>query len=174
MNLVKEVRFHISITVATVTVALVATLLFYKGEIPLILFIFIAGYVGGIINSYMRTRYLSIDASSLKDDKINKLAIMQVYVSPLISGLFGFIFYSLCLTGIIGGDLFPNFKGIEQPYVNVSDLFNIMPVQRIDGAKGVLWGFIAGFSERLVPNILDKITRKVNIDTKQQVNTDRP
>ncbi len=32
MNLVKEIRLHISITVAIVIVALVATLLFYEGE----------------------------------------------------------------------------------------------------------------------------------------------
>ncbi len=166
MNLIKEIRFHISLTVAIVIVALVAVLQFYKGNVYLIFLIFVAGCVGGIINSYMRTRHLSVDVSSLENAKINRLAIMQVYISPLVSGLFGFIFFAFCATGIVGGDLLPSFVGLEEKYTTVGDMIeHIKPAQSIDAAKACLWAFIAGFSERLVPNILDKLASKVDSDT---------
>ena len=88
----------------------------------------------------------------------NLLAIIQVYVSPMVAGVFGFMLYSLFVSGIIQGSLFPAFNGLEGTFTTVSSLFkNVHPAKQLDAAKSLIWAFIAGFSEMMVPNILDKI-----------------
>lgn len=167
MDLIKTVRFHILITVAIAVVVLVVRLLIFKELMTLMSFVFGAGYLGGIINSYQRVKNLPPGEVAFENKTANTIAIIQVYTTPLVSGLFALIFYALCFTGVIGGDLFPNFIGIDKHYSSILDMFdNAGPENNIDAAKAIVWGFIAGFSERLVPNVLDKVVTEVDAETK--------
>ena len=96
----------------------------------------------------------------MSDDEVTQ-AIIQVYVSPLVAGIFALVLYAIFLTEIITGALFPAFKGTEATYDSVRQLLiGITPDQRLDAAKALLWAFIAGFSERMVPNILDRLVER--------------
>lgn len=160
MLLLRAIRFHLAMTVSVVIVALVMALVMFRDNISLIFLIFMTGYAGGIISTYLRVKDVPAGTTQLDNPTANRIAILQVYVSPLVSGFFGLVFYALCLTGIISGSIFPDFDGLDTQYQSVWCMFQVVqPAMQVDAAKAILWGFVAGFSERLVPNVLDKMAR---------------
>lgn len=51
---------------------------------------------------------------------------------------------------------------MEHPYVSLQTLLTrASPATNLDAAKAVIWAFIAGFSERFVPNAIDALTKAV-------------
>jgi hypothetical protein len=46
----------------------------------------------------------------------------------------------------------------------LDSVFKIVPEKTLDAAKALLWAFIAGFSEKLIPNILDKLAQQAETE----------
>jgi hypothetical protein len=134
-----------------------------KENIPLILILFLCGMLGGVINNYFRINKLPITnlttPLSIRERIIN---IVQIYVSLLISGALGLIFYAFIASGLITGTFFPEFKNLTSVYEgNFVDFFkDVSPKTNNDILKAMIWCFIAGFSEKLVPNTIDKLAKK--------------
>ena len=67
---------------------------------------------------------------------------------------------------IIQGPFFPEFSCelLEPENCNEFQLFltEWSPNEAKDYAKAIVWGFIAGFSERFVPDILNKVVKDSN------------
>lgn len=117
---------------------------------PLTLAIFITGAGGGVISTYFRLK-------NVAPTKAQSNAVLQVYVTPIISGLLGFICYAFFLTEMLRGPLFPEFVNKTSDYTGLQSVFEIQPKHALDAAKALLWSFVAGFSEKMIPNILDKL-----------------
>jgi hypothetical protein len=68
--------------------------------------------------------------------------------------------YLVFAGGLLRGDLFPEF--ICTPEKSCDDFHGFvthwMPKDPAANAKAIVWGFIAGFSERFVPNILNRLS----------------
>jgi len=159
-TLFRSIRFHSSIVAFMFVLAMLSLLIVFKafGGVSFVLLLFLCGALGGITNTYLRLREMPTNEQDLLDPLTNKLAIIQVYVSPVIAGVFGFILYSLFLSGIVQGSLFPDFSGIDLKFNSVVGLFtDVAPANNLDAARALIWAFVAGFSERMVPNILDKV-----------------
>jgi len=159
----KNLRFH---AIITITIFIIYLLIVFSiktkisDDVPLLMMIFLAGSAGGLVNSYLRIKNLPLSQQIECSPHLNFLAILQLYLTPFISGFFAFVFYGICITGLIGGEVFPKFQGLDMEYISVGDIFqNVQPASRIDAIKAVMWGFITGFSERLVPNVIDKIVK---------------
>lgn len=121
--------------------------------------VFVAGMLGGVVNNYRRLYAMPVFSDNNLND--TKILIAQLYISPIVGGIFGLVLYILFMTEIIKGPFFPSFlpEG-EQEYTKFKKfLSDVDPQRNIDAAKALFWSFIAGFSERFVPNILDKITK---------------
>ena len=127
----------------------------YKNIMPIVIF---AGAVGAVVNNYYRLSKLSeADKASAARLKSSVLT-MQIYVSMLISGILGLVMYGLCMTGLLAGQLFPEFTGTEKVYDSMFGfLTEVVPATNLDAGKVLIWSFIAGFSERLIPNVLDRL-----------------
>ena len=130
----------------------------FGGYSDVMMIIFFAGSVGAVVNNYFRLAKLSAAEQPVTYKLDNNVIVLQMYVSLLIAGILGFVMYGLCLSGLVEGALFPKFANTDLPYDGVqSFLEKLAPKQNIDTAKAILWAFIAGFSERLIPNIIDRL-----------------
>jgi len=77
---------------------------------------------------------------------------------PVLVGIIGAVMlYLLFARGLLKGDLFPDF--ICAPNQSCDDFHgfvaNWVPKDAAANAKAIVWGFVAGFSERFVSNILN-------------------
>jgi len=61
---------------------------------------------------------------------------------------------------MVAGSLFPEFAQVP---VNSFEEFlcSARPVETGDYAKALAWGFIAGYSQTLVPNFFDKLVENI-------------
>jgi hypothetical protein len=80
-------------------------------------------------------------------------------VPPLVGIIGAFVVYLLFAAGILKGDLFPEFRCLEGHTCNDFHGFVAywLPADAESNAKAIIWGFIAGFSERFVPDILNRM-----------------
>jgi hypothetical protein len=66
--------------------------------------------------------------------------------------------YLLFAAGLLKGDLFPEFHCAVGQCADVHGFIsNWSPIGAAANAKAIVWGFIAGFSERFVPDILNRM-----------------
>jgi hypothetical protein len=125
--------------------------------------LFAVGALGGVVATYLRIREMPPEPLFPVDRATQALAVMQVYVSAFVAGVFGVIVYVFMFSGILKGDLFPKLTGVDVSGQNFLDFLyadDAQPLHRVDIAKALVWAFVAGFSERLVPNIIDTVVQK--------------
>ena len=130
----------------------------FKPELPLIFF---AGTLGAVVNNYRRLLLIPRLPDESNELLRSNLVTLQFYLSPLIGGVFAMILYLLFLTGILQGSLFPSFQSTDKKFTDLTEFIKQTGfASNLDAAKAIFWSFIAGFSEKFVPNILDKIVEK--------------
>lgn len=123
-------------------------------------FCFVCGIVGGFVSIQQRL-------SKIKDEELSLLSESwaTIMVIPIFGGIFALVLYMSFLSGILKGDLFPEFSmptfGKPTTSENLIDFFlKTYPEEAVDFAKLAFWSFVAGFSERFVPQIIGKVTAK--------------
>ena len=89
-------------------------------------------------------------------------------LAPLSGALFALLAYLLFISGFVKGDLFPSILydpkelSPNDPTLHIYLSFNsyaylMMPKSPTDFAKLLIWCFIAGFAERLIPDALNRL-----------------
>ena len=80
-----------------------------------------------------------------------------------VSVVFAFLAYLLVVGGLIGGELFPSFTAIglsEGKTWNMEEFVTkVNPKDYTDVAKILVWSFIAGYSEKFVPNLIGEVLK---------------
>lgn len=71
------------------------------------------------------------------------------HVSPIVGVIYGVLISWVFASGFISGVLFPK--------VDDNHVWYYVVFEEIEFAKWLVWAFIAGFSERLMPDMLDKL-----------------
>lgn len=120
---------------------------------------FVCGILGGFVSMQQRIRKVS-------DQELMLLtrSLFQILLVPIFGGLFALVLYSIFLSGIVSGNLFPEFYFPKPPADGPDNQFMIdlftktYPATGPDLAKLLFWSFVAGFSERFVPQIVTKVT----------------
>jgi hypothetical protein len=124
------------------------------------------GIIGGFVSIQQRLNKMDAEELSLLSGSWYTVLLIPVY-----GGIFSLILYILFLSGIITNSLFPefyypNFDNPVTPQNILEFLKNCYPSTGPDLAKLIIWSFIAGFSERFVPQILQTVARKPKQDQK--------
>ena len=127
--------------------------------------VLLCGAFGGFISLQRRLK-------TLAQDDLLLLARSWVYVllAPMVGAILALLLYFLFISGLLQGDLFPNFdtsralteSGGIAPVLpedsssksGLSVLFQVQGVAYKDYAKLVFWCFVAGYSESFVTNII--------------------
>lgn len=151
-------------TVAVLVVCAAALLGFYAWfsighdggaeRYPISWFIIVVALVGSLVNEPFRA------------DKANVTPTHGLFTYSIWKGavavVFAFLLYLLFMSGLVSGDVFPTFSYIEVgnggDYVSMEEfLIKVKPASYKDVAKVLVWSFIAGYSERFVPNLISRV-----------------
>jgi hypothetical protein len=77
--------------------------------------------------------------------------LWKIMVAIVFAGLLWMLFVST----LVSGDLFPAFTNADQSFTGMAGfLAQIEPSTNADVAKLLVWSFIAGYSERFGPNLV--------------------
>jgi len=136
------------------------------GDDPSTLFaVLFAGALGGFVSALRRLYAFKNPfpsgniAYTLRKSKIY-IAVYSL-IPPLIGAIAAVTLYVFFAAQIVQNSAFPEFhlatnKDIHPFYQFIQDYKPVCPT---DYAKALIWGFVAGFSERFVPNILTRLTK---------------
>lgn len=113
--------------------------------------VMLCGALGGFVSVQRRLKKLASEDLVL-------LARSWVYVllSPLVGAILASLLFFLFVSGLLDGDLFPDFisGGGESTNVGILSLFAVYGQNHTDYAKLIFWCFLAGYSETFVTNII--------------------
>jgi hypothetical protein len=90
----------------------------------------------------------------------------QIVLVPVFGGVFALVLYCIFLSKIIAGHVFPEFSMPSPPPGGPTNQFMIEilvktnPATGQDLAKLLFWSFVAGFSERFVPQIIPNAAKE--------------
>lgn len=90
----------------------------------------------------------------------------RLWISLITGGIFSVLLYFLFSSGVgkdlLGTTLIPQFNcGAKCPAPSGDSFLTVnLPINTAEFAKCIVWSFLAGFSEQLVPDVLDKLAKK--------------
>lgn len=124
----------------------------------------IAGSIGATVSTLMRLQKVDTRREPLMLWMSLEQGSMSLWLSPILGALFGLLFLLLMRSGLVSGSLFPNFT---EGYWHSSGLHMDLGMCPGNALCGVLyrdytwliiWTFAAGWAERLVPDVLNRLT----------------
>jgi hypothetical protein len=123
-------------------------------EYPISWFIIVSALLGSLVNQPFRH-------SEIARSTVGWLLIYLLWKSA-VAIVFAFVLYMMFIAGLISGDMFPRFINTTAEgggkYVSMKAFATtIDPESYKDVAKILVWSFVAGYSEKFVPNLVGKI-----------------
>ena len=143
------------ITVVAILAVMAATMLL-PGDSTTIVMMFIVGNLGGYAATHK-------NLSTYSDDEIDQLSKswFGLILPPVIGGILSMVIYLLFVSHIISGELFPEIvNDTKKIPENFTAIFAQHAKDPSDYAKLLFWGFVAGFNEKYVTNVIDAIRKK--------------
>lgn len=133
---------------------------------PLMLIVLLAGSLGAFFSALLRLYNFQDLPKAMVARELEGLPKGHLIIYSLVPAVVGAIsatvLYMLFASGLVQGDLFPSFvcKKGEAACKTFGMLIGEWgPDEATDYAKAIVWGFIAGFAERLVPDTLQSLSK---------------
>lgn len=133
-----------------------------KGGLTILIAVIVAGAGGGFVSSLRRL--YSFQDIFPRREYVQLFCKMNFYVVayslvPAVVGMIGAVMiYLMFAAGLLKGDLFPEFHCAMGQCTDFHGFVSYWsPKDAAANAKAIVWGFIAGFSERFVPDILNRL-----------------
>lgn len=131
----------------------------------------LAGMLGGCVSALSRlysvgwTAELATGAENL--GHLFWSLVINFLLAVIEGGIFALLLYLAFMGNLISGTLFPAFRSPAPPEMNLFHIFLERGLQSHgDFAKAIVWCFMAGFSERLVPDFLNTLGGKLKLSDK--------
>lgn len=160
LSITKKLIILSGVTLLLISLVFGATL-FFGGKLMISWICLMCGILGGFVSMQQRVKKISAEELQL----LSK-SWYQVLLIPIYGGIFSLVLYIIFLSNLISSPFFPSFNfpeiletGIDAAYLR-NFLTDTYPSSGQDFAKLVFWCFLAGFSERFVPQIITNISNK--------------
>jgi hypothetical protein len=137
--------------------------------IPALLPVVIAGAIGGFVSVQQRIQTAPTGGDAIRGVLSLYDGWFSVYLSPLTGAISATLLYLLFLGDFLKGSMFPEIDatGVAGKAIDFQAFFlTIGPKTGIEYAKLIVWAFIAGFAERLVPDTLNRLVESVETGSK--------
>lgn len=126
----------------------------HGGHTAVVAMVFAAGNIGGYVGLHRAL-------AQAGDREVQDLARswLGVVVPSFIGGILAIVLYLIFLSGIVGGDVFPEFKedASAKQAQGIAKLMGQHAPNFREYAKLLVWSFIAGFNQKYVVDILDSL-----------------
>jgi len=129
--------------------------------------VILAGILGSFVSAlnriYSSENIFPVSNYSKLLDRTNSYLVVYSSIPPLVGAISAAILYVVFASEIVTGEFFPAFSCELSPIKACNEFQTFLsswsPSNAQDYAKAIVWGFIAGFSERFVPDILNKVAK---------------
>ena len=108
------------------------------------------GALGAFISLQRRLKSLSVNDLQLFEE-----SLPYTWLAPIAGAVLAGVLYLLFLSGLLAGELFPEFKPID-PTGAFGGMLSTNSTNSADYAKLFFWSFVSGFSEKFVIDIIGK------------------
>lgn len=127
-----------------------------------LLIVVFSGIMGGLVSVQQRFQNFRQEGDPVYNVSELVHGSNSIYLSPLSGAVFALLLYLLVFGGLLGGNLFPelNAPGETKVQFFVDFLRYQGPATFAGYSKLIVWSFIAGFAERLVPDTLTRLVEK--------------
>jgi hypothetical protein len=132
---------------------------------PLLPLIVAAGMLGALFSALTRLYHVDQAGQAVVTNTVSKLGgtvFLYSFTPPIIGAIAAVVLFLLFGSGLISSPLFPKIVcTVENDCKTIKLLMDhYWPAQAEDYCKSIVWAFIAGFSERFVPDILQSVAGK--------------
>lgn len=130
---------------------------------PPVIHVLVAGFIGGYFSVLLKLGALRFCAEYDESQEQAELfwTILCNLLLSIVEGMVGaLILLAVFMSGLLKGSVFPEFP---DPYIHgmeLSQLLWIVPEKSGEVSKLIVWAVIAGFSERLIPDVLTQLTQQ--------------
>ena len=140
------------------------------GPLTVVMFV---GAMGGLVS--LQQRFQSLPDEGDPIDNVSELEHGRFFILPAISGgIFAALLYLLFAGGLLAGELFPKISVLQPGHdggriLLTNLLIGTGPESTVEYAKLLIWSFLSGFAERLVPDTLTRLVERREVRSEQDV-----
>jgi hypothetical protein len=120
--------------------------------------VLLAGALGGFVSLLRRIQMVPVGGDPLLSIFELENGRVSLYLAPLSGALFALVLFFVFQGGLLKGALFPELTGFSLKIYEFSWAND--PIAHVEYAKLLVWAFIAGFAERLVPDTLARLVQR--------------
>jgi hypothetical protein len=155
------------VLVAVLAAGLLGSYAIARWQPPVLILVTLAGMLGAFFSAL--TRLYNVDQLSLAliSPTVSRLngwhLLMYSFVPPVVGAIASVVLYIGFVSGLVDGGVFPKMscKGDGKTCTQLVEVLNDYgPTGANDYGKVLVWAFIAGFSERFVPDILQSLVMR--------------
>jgi len=139
---------------------------FFNWDVPLLVLVVLAGILGAFFSALTRLYKVDEAGAALISPTVEHLGgmylFMYSFVPPLIGAIASVVLYLAFVGNLVNGGLFPSITCMSgKTCLTIQDVMHYYwPAKPEDYGKALVWAFIAGFSERLVPDLLQSVVAR--------------
>jgi len=171
-----SIVLKISVVVFVATVATLGVAI-WQNNMNGYLLAAIAGAIGAAVSTLMRLNNVDPKHEPLLTWLNLERGRPSLWVTPALGAVFGFMFLLLVRANILSGELFPNFEVIGGTGLGLrrcarDGLVRECTMLSGDLAKLLIWGFTAGWAERMVPDVVSRLSSLPMNNSRDVMRTD--
>lgn len=166
-DLKANIAASMTISVSLVALAILVIAIFQAGQTRGYIFVdgfvlaAMAGAIGATVSTLVRLNNVDPRHEPLLTWLNLERGRPSLWATPLLGAVFGLVFLLLVRAGLLSGSIFPEFS--ELGWKNMQPLLSecsgaICKAIYTDLAKLLILGFLAGWAERMVPDVLSRLS----------------